>query len=413
MTRRSRGATIRRMDADVVVVGAGARGPRLRGRAGPRGARGRRRGAALARPARRRARATARSSTRGSTTRRDRSRPGSASAATGASRSSARRTASRSGGSGSGSSRWSRTRRPASPRSSREDARTAWPSRRSPLSRFRAEEPHVRAAAAVLSPSTGILDVHGLFRALRVIAEENGASFAFRHALKAAARVPGGYDLVFDDPVGRGGPTVGLPRRERRRARRRPRRGDAGPRRRRGGLPPLVDEGKLLPDSPRPAATSRSDSSTRYIPAGLREPPRHSPDGRPRRRAEARSRRRGPRGASGRTTRSPRSSASRSSRPRGPLPPRARAGRPLAGPVGNPGAPPGARRSLPGLRHLRGVGARAPRLGEPRRDRVAGPDELPRDRARGEGSSSGAERSGGPRRLVIGRPRPARRFGAR
>ena len=71
-----------------------------------------------------------------------------------------------------------------------------------PISRFHAEEPHVRAAAAVLSPSTGILDVHGLFRALRVIAEENGASFAFRHALKAAARVPGGYDLVFDDPSG-------------------------------------------------------------------------------------------------------------------------------------------------------------------------------------------------------------------
>jgi L-2-hydroxyglutarate oxidase LhgO len=69
-------------------------------------------------------------------------------------------------------------------------------------SRFHAEEPHVRAAAAVLSPSTGILDVHGLFRALRVIAEEHGATFAFRHALKAAARIPGGYDLVFDDPSG-------------------------------------------------------------------------------------------------------------------------------------------------------------------------------------------------------------------
>lgn len=70
------------------------------------------------------------------------------------------------------------------------------------LTRFRAEEPHVLAAAAVLSPSTGILDVHGLFRAFRVIAEENGASFAFRHSLKAAERVPGGYDLVFDDPTG-------------------------------------------------------------------------------------------------------------------------------------------------------------------------------------------------------------------
>ena len=71
-----------------------------------------------------------------------------------------------------------------------------------PLARFRKEEPHVSAVAAVLSPSTGILDVHGLFRALRGIAEGNGASFAFRHALKAAAPVQGGYELVFDDPAG-------------------------------------------------------------------------------------------------------------------------------------------------------------------------------------------------------------------
>jgi L-2-hydroxyglutarate oxidase LhgO len=71
-----------------------------------------------------------------------------------------------------------------------------------PIARFRTEEPHVAAVAAVLSPSTGILDVHGLFRALRVIAEGSGASFAFRHALKAAAPVRGGYELVFDDPSG-------------------------------------------------------------------------------------------------------------------------------------------------------------------------------------------------------------------
>lgn len=70
------------------------------------------------------------------------------------------------------------------------------------LARFREEEPHVRAAAAVLSPSTGILDVHGLFRALRGIAEENGASFAMRHELVAASPVAGGYDLVFTDPSG-------------------------------------------------------------------------------------------------------------------------------------------------------------------------------------------------------------------
>jgi L-2-hydroxyglutarate oxidase LhgO len=71
-----------------------------------------------------------------------------------------------------------------------------------PLARFREAEPHVRATAAALSPSTGILDVHGLFRALRVLAEENGTSFAFRHALEAAAPVRGGYELVFVDPAG-------------------------------------------------------------------------------------------------------------------------------------------------------------------------------------------------------------------
>ena len=71
-----------------------------------------------------------------------------------------------------------------------------------PLARFREEEPHVRAAAAVLSPSTGILDVHGLFRALRVLAEENGATFAMRHTLRGAKPVRGGYELVFTDPTG-------------------------------------------------------------------------------------------------------------------------------------------------------------------------------------------------------------------
>jgi len=71
-----------------------------------------------------------------------------------------------------------------------------------PLARFRQEEPHVRAAAAVLSPSTGILDVHGLFRALHVIAEENGASFARRHTLASAAPVRGGYELRFSGPSG-------------------------------------------------------------------------------------------------------------------------------------------------------------------------------------------------------------------
>ena len=68
--------------------------------------------------------------------------------------------------------------------------------------RFLREEPHVRAAAAVLSPATAVLDVHGVFRSLLWIAEENGASFAFRHELVAAAPARGGYELVFTGPSG-------------------------------------------------------------------------------------------------------------------------------------------------------------------------------------------------------------------
>lgn len=71
-----------------------------------------------------------------------------------------------------------------------------------PLARFREEEPHARATAAVLSPTTGILDVHGLLRALRVLAEESGTSFAFRHTMNAASPVTGGFELVFEDPAG-------------------------------------------------------------------------------------------------------------------------------------------------------------------------------------------------------------------
>ena len=71
-----------------------------------------------------------------------------------------------------------------------------------PLAQLRAEEPRVRAAAAVWSPTTGILDVHGLFRSLAVAAEAHGASFAYRHVLRAAQRAGDGYDLAFAGPDG-------------------------------------------------------------------------------------------------------------------------------------------------------------------------------------------------------------------
>lgn len=56
-------------------------------------------------------------------------------------------------------------------------------------------EPQLRCASALLSPSTGIVDSHGLMLALLGDAEAHGAMLALRSAVEHAAVVPGGLEL--------------------------------------------------------------------------------------------------------------------------------------------------------------------------------------------------------------------------
>lgn len=53
-------------------------------------------------------------------------------------------------------------------------------------------EPEIRAQAGLLSPSTGIVDSHGLMLALQGIAEANGAMIAFRSPLVGGEILPDG-----------------------------------------------------------------------------------------------------------------------------------------------------------------------------------------------------------------------------
>ena len=53
-------------------------------------------------------------------------------------------------------------------------------------------EPRLRCTAALLSPSTGIVDSHGLMRALRHEAEDHGAAVVLKSPVRGGRRVPGG-----------------------------------------------------------------------------------------------------------------------------------------------------------------------------------------------------------------------------
>ena len=57
----------------------------------------------------------------------------------------------------------------------------------------RALEPEVRCAGALLSPSTGVVDSHGLMLALQGEAEAKGASVALRTSLLGARATPEGF----------------------------------------------------------------------------------------------------------------------------------------------------------------------------------------------------------------------------
>src|SRR5581483_345081 len=67
----------------------------------------------------------------------------------------------------------------------------------------RALEPALHCTAALLSPSTGIIDSHGLMVALLADAEAEGATLAFRSPVTAGVIGPDGIELAVggDEPV--------------------------------------------------------------------------------------------------------------------------------------------------------------------------------------------------------------------
>ncbi len=71
-----------------------------------------------------------------------------------------------------------------------------------PVARARALEPNVRCRAALWSPRTGIVDVHGYLDALAADARAQGVDFALRHALESVDRSAHGYTLEIVDAHG-------------------------------------------------------------------------------------------------------------------------------------------------------------------------------------------------------------------
>ena len=69
-------------------------------------------------------------------------------------------------------------------------------------SRVKALEPHVEALNAVWSPSTGIIDSHGLTARLAWCAAEHGATIACRHEVLGIEKATGGYEVRFLGPGG-------------------------------------------------------------------------------------------------------------------------------------------------------------------------------------------------------------------
>lgn len=67
----------------------------------------------------------------------------------------------------------------------------------------RAMEPAVRCVAALHSPSTGIVDIHGLMLSLQGEAEDRGAMFAFHSPFERATLTSDGFDVQVggDEPM--------------------------------------------------------------------------------------------------------------------------------------------------------------------------------------------------------------------
>ncbi len=63
-------------------------------------------------------------------------------------------------------------------------------------------EPNVEAAAAILSPSTGIIDGHGLMQTLSGLARERGADFVFDAEVCGLEQTEGGFRVTVSDREG-------------------------------------------------------------------------------------------------------------------------------------------------------------------------------------------------------------------
>ena len=63
-------------------------------------------------------------------------------------------------------------------------------------------EPHLRATRAILSPSTGIIDSHGLMARLEQISLQNGNLPAYCHQVQAIEPLSEGYRVRFQNPDG-------------------------------------------------------------------------------------------------------------------------------------------------------------------------------------------------------------------
>ncbi len=74
--------------------------------------------------------------------------------------------------------------------------------RRLTAAEARSLEPAVPALAALLSPTTGIVDQVALARSFETSARDDGALFAYRHEVHAGSRIDGGFRLELRDPDG-------------------------------------------------------------------------------------------------------------------------------------------------------------------------------------------------------------------
>jgi L-2-hydroxyglutarate oxidase LhgO len=63
-------------------------------------------------------------------------------------------------------------------------------------------EPHIRACAALLSPSTGVVDTHRLMARMETLALQNGVSFAYRHDVLSVRPGTPGNTVVYTTPGG-------------------------------------------------------------------------------------------------------------------------------------------------------------------------------------------------------------------